>query len=240
MKLRVCSKPKRAHATKATIQLEKSNDSLGTVSNETEEPQDHQTEEPQNISFHQPMKLSELAQSYLKHQPARFAAIIHQQQQVIKELRYQNESLKSRFHQQQQMVKELENQKELLMSSLHKEQEVNGMIKSELETVSQSHSLSVQMKDDDEQIHFYTGLPSYIAFTTLLSLLSSVIPLSEQHGGISLSDQLLMVLIKLRQAMTNQDLGYRFHVHLTRVSKIFHLWIDTMVTQLSPLVKWPD
>ena len=190
MKLRVCSKPKRAHATKATIQLEKSNDSLGTVSNETEEPQDcqteepqdhqtedeepqdHQTEEPQNISFHQPMKLSELAKSYLKHQPARFAAIIHQQQQVIKELRYQNESLKSRFHQQQQMVKELENQKELLMSSLHKEQEVNGMIKSELETVSQSHSLSVQMKDDDEQIHFYTGLPSYIAFTTLLSLLS--------------------------------------------------------------------
>ena len=46
--------------------------------------------------------------------------------------------------------------------------------------------------------------------------------------------------MQLRQAMTNQDLGYRFHIHLTRVSKIFHLWIDTMVTQLSPLVKWPD
>jgi len=49
-----------------------------------------------------------------------------------------------------------------------------------------------------------------------------------------------MVLMKLRQAMTNQDLGYRFRIHLTRVSKIFHLWIDSMVTQLNLLVKWPD
>lgn len=114
------------------------------------------------------------------------------------------------------------------------------MIKNELETVSQSHSPSVQMKGDDKQIHFYTGLPSYIAFTNLLSSSSSVILSSEQHGGITLSDQLLVVLMKLRQAMTNQDLGYRFHIHLTRVSKIFHLWIDAMVTQLSPLVKWPD
>ena len=79
------------------------------------------------------------------------------------------------------------------MSSLHNQQQINAIMKNELETVSQSHSLSVQMKDDDEQIHFYTGLPSYVAFTTLLSLLSSVIPSSEQCGGVSLSDQLLMV-----------------------------------------------
>jgi len=28
----------------------------------------------------------------------------------------------------------------------------------------------------------------------------------------------MMVLMKLRQAMTNQDLGYRFHIGMTRVS----------------------
>ena len=95
------------------------------------------------------------------------------------------------------------------------------------------------MKDDDEQIHFYTGLPSYVAFTTLLSLLSSVMPPYEKRG-INPSDQLLMVLMKLRQAMTNQDLGYRFNIDMTRVSKTFQLWIDTMATQLIPLVKWPD
>jgi len=95
------------------------------------------------------------------------------------------------------------------------------------------------MKDDNEQIHLYTGLPSYVAFTTLLGLLSSVMPPYEQHGIIP-SNQLLMVLMKLRQAMTNQDLGYRFGIDMTDVSKIFYLWIDTMATQLNPLVKWPD
>jgi len=57
------------------------------------------------------------------------------------------------------------------------------MLKKEFNTVSQSHSPSVQMKDD-KQMHFYTGLPSYIAFTALLSLLSSVMPSSVQHGGV--------------------------------------------------------
>jgi len=64
-------------------------------------------------------------------------------------------------------------------------------------------------------------------------------PPYKQHGIIP-NDQLLMVLMKLRQAMTNQDLGYRFGIGMTRVSKIFHLWINTMATQLNPLVKWPD
>jgi len=64
--------------------------------------------------------------------------------------------------------------------------------------------------------------------------------LSSKQRGITVSDQILMVLMKLRQAMTNQHLGYRFHIDTTRVSKIFHHWVDTMFTQLSPLVKWPD
>jgi len=62
-------------------------------------------------------------------------------------------------------------------------------------------------------------------------------PSSEQHGGISLSDQLLMVLMTLRQAMTNQDLGYRYHIGMIQVSPS---WIDTMFTQLCPLVKYQD
>jgi len=36
------------------------------------------------------------------------------------------------------------------MISLHNQQQINAMMKNELETVSQSHSLTVQMKDDDE------------------------------------------------------------------------------------------
>jgi len=119
----------RTCATKATNQLENNNDSLDTPLNETEEPQ--------IISFHQPMKLSELAQSY---QPARFVATIRQQQELIKELTDQKESLESSFQHQQQIIKELQNQKELLMSSLHNQQQINAMMKNEFETVSQSQA----------------------------------------------------------------------------------------------------
>jgi len=93
---------------------------------QTEEPQDDQTKEPQDVVFHQPMKLSELVQKYLKHQPAKFVATIHQQQQTIEELRHQKESS---FNQQQQIIKELENQNELLMNSHHKQQVINVILK---------------------------------------------------------------------------------------------------------------
>jgi len=55
MKLKERSKPKHTCATKATNQLENSNDNLDTPLNETKEPQDHHSEEPQIISFHQPI-----------------------------------------------------------------------------------------------------------------------------------------------------------------------------------------
>ena len=63
------------------------------------------------------------------------------------------------------------------------------MVKEELRIASITPSL--QMKSDDQRTHFYTGLPSYSAFSTLLSMLSTVIPPYEQRG-ISQSDQFLM------------------------------------------------
>ena len=172
--------------------------------------------------LHQPMKLSELTRNYLRHQPARLAATICQQQKTIEKLEQQNDLLVNSLHHHQLVIKELKEQNESLVNSLHKQQEINAMIKEELKIASRAHSPSLQMKDDDEQIHFYTGLPSYVALTTLLGLLSSVMPPYEQRE-INSSDQLVMVLMKLRQAMTNQDLGYRFNIDMTRVSKIFHL-----------------
>ncbi|XP_065914072.1 uncharacterized protein [Dysidea avara] len=224
----------RAAANELENQVDMAQDEM-VVDYDTEVLQDSN----QSACLHQPMKLSELTQNYLRHQPARLAATICQQQKTIEELEQQNDLLVNSLHHHQLVIKELKEQNESLVNSLHKQQEINAMIKEELKIASRAHSPSLQMKDDDEQIHFYTGLPSYVAFTTLLGLLSSVMPPYEQCG-INPSDQLLMVLMKLRPAMTNQDLGYRFNIDMTRVSKNFHLWIDTMATQLTPLVKWPD
>ena len=46
--------------------------------------------------------------------------------------------------------------------------------------------------------------------------------------------------MKLRLAVPNQDLGYRFRIHATKVSKVFHLWINTLARELNQLITWPD
>jgi len=45
--------------------------------------------------------------------------------------------------------------------------ELIEMLKSELKIVI---TLAAKMEDDDEQTHFYTGLPSYAVFLSLLDL----------------------------------------------------------------------
>lgn len=101
-------------------------------------------------------------------------------------------------------------------------------------------SPAAMMLGDDNQIRFYTGLPSYAIFETLSKLFSGVIPTASTGCGLSCSDQLLLVLMKLRLAVPYQDLGYRFRIHVTKVSKVFHLWIDAMARELSQLITWPD
>ena len=90
------------------------------------------------------------------------------------------------------------------------------------------------MEGDDKQTQFYTGLPSYAMFISLLNLLVSVMSKFANHGLHS-RDQFLLVLMKLRLALAN-DLAYRFR---KRVSQLFHEWVDVMSRELKQLIVWP-
>ena len=46
-------------------------------------------------------------------------------------------------------------------------------------------------------------------------------------------DQFLLVLMKLRLAVPNQDLAYRFGINTSRVSQLFHKWIDVMAQEFA-------
>ena len=82
------------------------------------------------------------------------------------------------------------------------------------------------MENDDKQTHFFTGLPSYNTFTVLLSVLSPIVgKMGNVGSGLSMADELVLVLTKLSRGVTNEDLGYRFNVDKTKVTKIFHQWI---------------
>ena len=46
--------------------------------------------------------------------------------------------------------------------------------------------------------------------------------------------------MKLKLAVPNQDLAYWFGIHITKVSKMFHQWIDIMSREMKQFVCWPD
>lgn len=82
-------------------------------------------------------------------------------------------------------------------------------------------SPAAKLKDDDEQTRFYTGLSSYTLFNSLSNLLASVCKKQNTNqGGLSVEDQFLLVLMKLRTEFPNKELAYRFGISFGRVSHI--------------------
>ena len=121
-------------------------------------------------------------------------------------------------------VLKLEEEKILLMRQLH-----------------QSSSIAAKIKNDDKQTHFYTGLPSYDVFVLLLTHLSPLVSKEKSLGsGLTLADELLVTLIKISRSFTNEQIGYMLEIHESKVTKIFHRWIDSMFQGLQSLVVWPD
>ena len=144
-----------------------------------------------------------------------------------------NEKLEAAKNKICELEKTLKKSKEVLQD----EREKNCSLMRELYQIS---SIAEQMKNDDKQTHFYTGLPSYNVFSVLLTNLSPAATKAVNVGsGLSLSDELLLSLMKISRACTNKDLGYRFHIHESKVTKVFHKWIDILFNNLQPLVERP-
>ena len=60
------------------------------------------------------------------------------------------------------------------------------------------------------------------------------------HSVLSVFDQLIMVLLKLRLNLMDQDIAYRFGVHQTTVSRNFRKVTNVLYNRLKPLIRWPE
>ena len=70
--------------------------------------------------------------------------------------------------------------------------------------------------------HFFTGLPSYSVFTVLLTHLSPSVSKEKSFGsGLTLTDEMLIALIKISRGSTNKLFGFLFDVDESKVTKIF-------------------
>ncbi len=102
---------------------------------------------------------------------------------------------------------------------------------------AQKFGSSLIEKDDNKTL-FYTGLPTYKLFSTLFDLLQPYYSLY-RHGTPNI-DHFFAVLVYLRLHTPMDDLAYRLQISKSRVSRLFHSWMDTMYCNLQPLVTWPD
>ena len=98
-----------------------------------------------------------------------------------------------------------------------------------------------EIANDDKKTRYYTGLPLYNIFDILVSKLTPVVDKTGNVGsGMSPADELVIVIMKLSQGTTNQDLAYRFGINMSKVTKVFHMWIDVLAANMKSLIKWPD
>ena len=95
--------------------------------------------------------------------------------------------------------------------------------------------------NDDKRTKFYTGFTTFLLFQTVFDFVAPLVQmLQKMSGKLSLMDEFLMVLMKLRLGLLNEDLGYRFGVSNSTVSRIFHKWLECMYCRLKTCIRWPD
>ena len=90
--------------------------------------------------------------------------------------------------------------------------------------------------DSDDNILFFTGLPSRAVFVWLVSFLTCILPASEL---LDPADVLLLVLMKLRLNVPHKDLAYRFGVSISFVSSTIDAALPQIAEKLKFLVRWP-
>ena len=91
---------------------------------------------------------------------------------------------------------------------------------------------------DDTKVKFYTGLPSFAVLQIVFSFIEPFI--DRKQALLTNFQEFILVLMKLRLNVPNQDLSYRFNVSSSTVTRIFHTWIDVLDKRLSGLIIWPE
>ena len=98
-------------------------------------------------------------------------------------------------------------------------------------------SMCKSLEKDAEKLKFYTGIPEWCVFIALFNLISS-----EIHGSSKLSkfEMFVMFFMKIRLNLFEEDLGYRFDVHRTTVSRVFRRILYLLAVKTKDLILWPD
>ena len=91
----------------------------------------------------------------------------------------------------------------------------------------------------DDFTKFYTGLPNIGIVRSVFTHCSKGMS-QDGNARLTLFQEFICTLIKLRTNAVIDDLGYRFNVSNATVSRIFLKWMKQLDMKLKGLIIWPD
>ena len=101
------------------------------------------------------------------------------------------------------------------------------------------NALNFSLTDGDTKIKYYTGLPSFPVLMALFNFVGGSVEVTNR-SALSLFQQLMLVLMKLRINFGDQDLAFRFGVNQSTISRCISKWVNVLYVHLKPLIKWPE
>ncbi|CAN7981661.1 unnamed protein product [Ixodes pacificus] len=172
---------------------------------------------------------------------ARLASIIEGLNKEIGRLRDECGLLRHQLEMARETIRELQAEKISLDCQLAEEKE-------------EASPFTIQrFKDSDEDVMFYTGLPSYKHFVELLLYVNpgdggcNVLRAESSSGTgslkgrkrkLSTENELFLVLVRLRLGLFEADLAHRFFIAQSTVSRICKSWMNFLYAKLSVLPLW--
>ena len=113
-------------------------------------------------------------------------------------------------------------------------------LEKERDSLSSNVVCEANLVEDDSKVLYYTGLPSYALLKVVFDFVTVGMPSTSSDGRCSKFQQFLIVLMRLRLNLGVQDLGYRFGIHASTVSRYFSKWLDVLYVRLSGFIMWPE
>ena len=159
---------------------------------------------------------------------------INNLQQQILSLKQKNYELTTKNSELEEKYSKLEEKYSLLEEKYQQISTINHNLSQSLSCLS----FESFTEAPSSKIKFYTGVEPEIC-KHVFDLVVDHVPESTHSSKLSKVQEFLMVLMKCRLNLFEQDLAYRFDISQSTVSRIFRKWLPILSSRLSFLIKWP-
>lgn len=108
-----------------------------------------------------------------------------------------------------------------------------------------SESYSTKILASDKKVRFYTGFQNAERFLVFYKFVkrgysSYKAENSGRPHSLCLMDEVILVLMRLRVGLLEEDLADRFCVSVSTVSRIFIFWVEFLSEYLDGVPRWPS